>query len=61
MNATWTGTIIRATTIRKIVSRNGNLQPREGVRRQRADVSGSSVDGTEMIRLFRNAWPIPAR
>ncbi len=36
------------------------LQPRERVGRQRADRrSGSSVDGIEMIRLLRNARPMP--
>ena len=55
----WIGTIISAMMARKSVSRNGNGTQAKPKAASAPSVSGRSVAGTVMIRLFTQAWPIP--
>jgi hypothetical protein len=60
MKPTCTGIIIRPTMIRKIVSRNGNLIHASANAASEAMSSGSSVEGSVMNTLLRNAPPMPS-
>ena len=55
----WIGTTISAMMARKSVSRNGKGTQAKPNAARAPSVSGRSVAGIVMIRLFTQAWPIP--